>query len=90
MAEPQLVSGRVLVTLDEGKQNVGRIIQHTCEGESRLMIPYDEPPEGEPLPERQRYDHVVFAREMSGNVTISGVTYRGMSCDAIIAIIPDD
>ena len=90
MAEPQLVDGRVLVTLDEGKQNVGRIVQHTCEGESRLMVPYGEIPEGEPTPPRQRYDHVVFTREMSGNVTINGVTYRGMSCDALIAVIPDD
>ena len=91
MAEPQLVTGRLLVTLDAGSQNVGRIIQHRCEGESRLMIlPAPPVPPGDPIPDIERYDHIVFVREMSGNVTINGVTYRGMSCDAVIAVIPDD
>ncbi len=89
MAEPQLVSGRVLVALDAGKVNIGRIVQHTCEGESRLMIPYGENPEGDPPPERQRYDHIVFVREMSDEVEIDEVTYRAMSVDAIFAVIPD-
>ena len=89
MAEPQLVSGRVLVALDTGKLNVGRIVQHTCEGESRLMIPYGENPEGDPLPERQRYDHIVFIKEMSDEVEIGGVPYLSMSVDAILAVIPD-
>ncbi len=89
MAELQLVSGRVLVALDAGKVNIGRIVQHTCEGESRLMIPYGEIPEGDPSPERQRYDHIVFIKEMSDEVEIDGVTYLGMSVDAILAVIPD-
>lgn len=89
MAQPQIVTGRVLVTLDDGEQNVGRIVQHTCIGESRLMIPYGEIPEGEPPPERQRYDHIVFVREMSDEVEIDEVTYRAMSVDAVLAVIPD-
>ena len=89
MAQPQIVTGRVLVTLDDGKDNVGRIVQHTCQGESRLMIPYGEIPEGEPPPERQRYDHIVFVREMSDEVEIDEVTYRAMSAYAILAVIPD-
>lgn len=89
MAQPQIVTGRVLVTLDDGKDNVGRIVQHTCQGESRLMIPYGEIPEGEPPPERQRYDHIVFVREMSDEVEIDEVTYRAMSVDAVLAVIPD-
>ena len=94
MAEPKLVHERVLVTLDEGKQNIGRIVQHTCQGESRLMIPrvpQDVQP-GEdpgPMPEMQRYDHIVFVKEMSDEVEIDGVTYVGMSVAAIIAVIPD-
>ncbi len=90
MAEPQIVTGRVLVTLDDGKDNVGRIVQHTCQSESRLMIPFGEIPEGEPPPERQRYDHIVFVKEMSDEVEIAGVPYVGMSVDAILAVIPDD
>ncbi len=94
MAEPQLVYGRVLVTLDEGKQNIGRIVQHTCMGESRLMVPRVEPdvPNGEepqPIPEIEYYDHVVFVKEMSDQVIVDGMDYIGMSIDAIIAVIPD-
>ncbi len=53
------------------------------------MIPYGEIPEGEPPPERQRYDHIVFVREMSDEVEIDEVTYRAMSVDAVLAVIPD-
>lgn len=94
MANPLLVSGRVLVTLDEGQQNVGRIVQHTCEGEARLMITSEpqEVPIGEeppPVAEIERYDHIVFIKEMSDEVEIDGVTYLAMSVDAILAVIPD-
>lgn len=94
MVEPQLVSGRVLVTLDDGEQNIGRIVQHTCEGESRLMITPEpqEVPNGEeppPVAEIGRYDHIVFVKEMSDEVEIDGVTYIAMSADAILAVIPD-
>ena len=93
--EPQLVSGRLLVTLDEGKDNVGRIVQHDCQGEARLMIPRAGPvvPEGEEppiVPEMEYYDHVVFVKEMSDDVEVDGVTYVGMGIDAILAVIPDD
>lgn len=95
MAEPQLISGRLLVTLDDGKENVGRIVQDKCIGEPRLMIRYVplEVPLGEespPTPERQRYDHIIFIKEMSDEVEIDGATYVGMTMDAILAVIPED
>ena len=94
MAEPKLVYERVLVTLDEGKLNIGRIVQHTCPGESRLMIPrvpQDVQPgeDPQPVPEMLWYDHIVFVKEMSDEVEIDGVSYVGMSVDAILAVIPD-
>lgn len=94
MAEPQIVHGRLLVTLDEGKDNVGRIIDSRCQGESRLMIPRtpeEVQPGEEPqsVPEMEHYDHIVFVKEMSDEVEVDGVTYVGMSTDAILAVIPD-
>lgn len=95
MAEPQLVSGRMLVTLDEGEQNIGKIVQHTCQGEARLMIAPErqEVPPGEepsPIAEIEYYDHIVFVKEMSDEVDIDSVTYLAMSVDAILAVIPED
>lgn len=88
MANPQLVSGRIRVMLDEDKENVGRIVQHTCKGEARLMI-IPEQQEVPPVAEIEYYDHIVFVKEMSDEIEIDGVTYLGMSVDAIIAVIPD-
>ncbi len=91
MLEPQIVSGRLLVTLDAGKENVGRIIQHKCNAEARLMVlPAPPVPEGEPTPAIAYYDHIVFVKEMSDEVEVGGVPYIGMSVDAILAVIPDD
>jgi len=94
MAEPQLVNGRMLVTLDQGKKNIGRIVQHTCMGESRLMIPRVpeavQPGEDpQPVPEMQWYDHIVFVKEMGDEVEIDDVSYVGMSIAAVLAVIPD-
>ena len=94
MGQPQIVQDRLLVTLDEGKLNVGRIVQSLCQGEARLMIPrvpeVIQPGEdAQPVPEMQWYDHIVFVKEMSDEVEIDGVSYVGMSVDAIIAVIPD-
>ena len=95
MAEPQIVYGRLLVTLDDGKNNVGRIAQHLCHDEARLRIPkvpeVIEPGEDpQPVPEFEYYDHIVFAQEMSGEVEIDDVSYVGMTIDAVLAVIPDD
>ena len=94
MAEPKLVYERVLVTLDEGKENIGRIVQHTCRGESRLMIPripqvVQPGEEPQATPEILWYDHIVFVKEMSDEVEIDGVSYVGMAVAAILAVIPD-
>lgn len=95
MAEPQIVQGRLLVTLDEGKTNIGRIVHSHCQGESRLMIP--RVPEGvqpgedpQPVPEMEWYTHIVFVKEMSDEVEIDGVSYIGMSTGAVLAVIPDN
>ena len=95
MAGPQIVHGRLLVILDEGKHNIGRIVSSHCQGEPRLMIPRIPeavPPGQEPqtVPEMEHYDHIVFVKEMSDEVEIDSVTYLGMSVDAILAVIPDD
>ena len=92
--EPQIVTGRLLVTLDRGKDNVGRVIESRCQGESRLMIPrvpeVVQPGEDpQPVPEMQWYDHIIFVKEMSDEVEIDGESYIGMSVDAILAVIPD-
>lgn len=90
----KLLSGRLLVTLDEGKNNIGRIVQHKCEGDPNLKIPREVvvvPPDEEPPPvlEQEWYDHVIFVKEMTSEVEIDGVTYVGMKADAIIAVITD-
>lgn len=89
-----LLSGRILVTLDVGKNNVGRIVQSNCSGFSGLMIPRvpveilpgEEAP---PIPEQEYYDHIIFVGEMSDEVEIDNVSYFGMKTDAILAVIPD-
>lgn len=50
------------------------------------MQPGEDP---QPVPEMQWYDHIVFVKEMSDEVEIGGVSYVGMSVDAILAVIPD-
>jgi len=93
MAEPQIVSGRLLVTLDEDKNNIGRIIESNCKSESRLMTPSEsiyDPLDETPTQPIEYYDHIVFVKEMSDEVEIDDVSYVGMSVDAILAVIPDD
>lgn len=90
----KLLSGRLLVTLDEGKENVGVIVQHECQGDRSLMVPrevVEVPPgsEAPPVPEQEYYNHIIFTKEMSSEVEIDGVTYIGMSREAIIAVIVD-
>lgn len=90
----KLLTGRLLVTLDEGKENIGTVVRHNYLGNTEMMVPRvvpevmpgEEPP---PTPESAYYDHIVFVKEMSDEVEIEGVTYIGMSLDAVIAVIPD-
>jgi len=94
MADPQIVDDRLLVTMDEGKQNIGRIVQHKCYGESRIRIPrvpevLEPGQEPQPVPDFTYYDHIVFVKEMSSEVEIDNVSYVGMSIAAVIAVIPD-
>lgn len=90
----KLLSGRLLVTLDDGKENVGVIFRHECQGDRSLMVPrpvVDVPVGGEapPVPEQEYYDHIIFVKEMSDEVEVDGVTYIGMNRDAIIAVVTD-
>lgn len=95
MAQPKLLSGRLIVTLDDGEDNIGRIISHNCLGNRALMIPREpwsasEPgEEAPPVPEEEYYDHIVFVKEMSDDIEIDGTSYAGMNFSAIIAVIPD-
>ncbi len=90
----KLLSGRLLVTLDEGKENVGVIFRHECQGDRSLMIPrevVDVPvgAESPPVAPEQYYNHIIFVKEMSDEVDVDGVTYIGMNREAIIALITD-
>ena len=91
----QLLSGRLAVTLDDGKTNRGRIIHSNCSGCRALMVPRPvvDTPVGEdspPVPEQEYYDHIVFVESMSGPINIGGTVYVGMSECAILAVIPDE
>ena len=88
----KLLSGRLLVTLDEGKNNIGKVTQDNLNSFLRIPRKVVETISGEeatPVAPEEYYDHIIFVKEMSDEVEIDGVTYLGMHRDAIIAVITD-
>lgn len=84
----KLVSGRVLVLLDQGKDDRGVIFQSNLDGYIGLAIPREPPVDpDDPMSPLEFYDHVIFVKNMSETVTIGGVDYQAMHRNAIIAVI---
>jgi len=90
MANYNLMPGRVLVLLDDGKDDRGTIFQSNLMGYRGLEIPREPPAEPEDPPNPvEYYDHVVFVKNMSETVTIDEVEYQAMHRNALVAVIPE-
>jgi len=88
----KLLDNQLLVLVDEGETNIGRIVQNNFRTQREFKVPadwYDPENPPDPLPEPTENTHVVFVREMADEVEIDGITYMGMHKNAVIGLIPD-
>ncbi len=83
----ELMKGRLLVLLDEGKDDRGVVFQSNLGGYCGLVVPGD-PPE-DPMPPAESYSHIIFVKEMATEVEIDDVSYQAMHRNAIVGVIPD-
>ena len=85
-----LLPFRVRVTLDEGKTNMGVVVEHNLLGYPGLTSPA-EPPEN---PEEEAgdpifHDHIAFLENGAEEVTIDGDSFVVMHMHNILAYITD-
>lgn len=82
-----LLPYRVRVTLDEGKTNIGTIVESNLRGYNSLANgQISENPE-DPDPPDILHQHIVFVREGADEVEIDGVTYLVMHITSILGYI---
>ena len=90
MADYKLMEGRLLVLLDEGKDDRGVIFQSELVGYRGLEMPRIPPEDlDDPWPPIEYYDHVVFVKNMSETVTIDEVEYQAMHRNALVGVLID-
>ena len=85
-----LLPFRVLVTLDEGKTNMGVIVEHNLMSYPGL-ITQPEPPEDpeEPMSEPVIHNHIAFLENGAEEVTIGGDSFVVMHMHNILAYLED-
>lgn len=84
-----LIRGRLLALLDEGKDDRGIVFESNLGSWRGLEIAPEPIMPEEPLPPTEYYNHIVFVKNMSETVTVNGVDYQAMHRNAIVAVIPD-
>lgn len=82
-----LLPYRVSVVLDQGKTNIGKIVDHNLRSHP-FLFEYPEPANpGDPKPSPIFHDHVIFIENMTSMVTVGGIDYYGMHVSAIVGYI---
>lgn len=85
----ELIRGRLLVLLDEGKDDRGTIFQSSLNGYPGLVFSQEPENPEDPQPPHESYNHVVFVKNMSETVAIDGVDYQAMHRNALVGVITD-